>query len=737
MDSKYQPQKFEKKIYQFWEENKLFEAKVHRKKKPFSIILPPPNANADLHLGHAMYVYEDIMIRYHKILGDEVLWLPGADHAGFETQYVFEKELQKKGQSRFDYDRETLYKMIWDFVKENRPRMEQQLRRLGFFLDWSRNKFTLDEDIVKIVYETFKKLYDEGLIYRAKRLVNYCTGDGTSFSDLEVKYVEKNDPLYYMKYGPFTLATVRPETKFGDTALAVNPKDKRYKKWVGQVVEAEGLLGKFKIKVISDAAVDPKFGTGVVKITPAHDFNDFETGQRHNLEVRQVIGFDGRLNQLTGPYAGLKVAAARQKVVEDLKKRGFIVKVDEKYSHRVGTCYKCGRVLEPLPLEQWYVKVRPLAEAAKKLLLEKKIKIIPARFKKALIQWLDNFYDWNISRQIVWGIRIPAYKCKNSKFEIRNSKLEEKWFVSVEKPKKCQICGKCSFEQDRDTFDTWFSSAQWPYATLLSQSRISNEKKYPWFNYFYPTTVMETAYDILPWWVARMMMIGYQLTKKVPFENVFFHGLVRDKKGQKMSKSKGNVINPLDMVDKYGADALRVSLVFGVKEGGDQSLSEEKIIGMRNFANKIWNIARFIYMNREIKNQKSKIKSDAKRHPEFISESDSGQARMTLEKLQKEFEEEKKKYLKYMNSYRFSMALDLIYHFLWHRFADYYIEELKEELRDGNIRILEVLKKVYFENLIMLHPFMPFVTEAVWKVFHGEDSSILEVRSGYGSRLGS
>ncbi len=718
MDSKFQPQKVEKEIYSFWEENKFFEAKVDKNKKSFSIILPPPNANANLHLGHAMYVYEDIMIRYHKFLGDETLWLPGADHAGFETQYVFEKELQKQGKSRFDYDRDTLYQMIWDFVLKNKSNMENQLRRLGFALDWSREKFTLDEDIVKIVYQTFKKMFDEGLVYRDERLVNYCTHCGTSFSDLEVKYVERNDPLYYLKYGPFTLATVRPETKFADTAVAVNPADKRYKKWIGKEIEVEGLLGNFKMKVIADKAVDPQFGTGVVKVTPAHDFVDYEIGKRHNLQFKIAINRQGRLTEIAGKYQGLPVFKARKIIVEDLQKKGLIVRIDEKYTHRVATCYKCGQTLEPQLMPQWFVKIKPLSREAIKAVKEKKVVFVPRRFEKMALWWLKNFHDWNISRQIVWGIRIPAYKCRkmsNDKCQMANG-----WFVSIGKPDKCENCGSREFDQDEDTFDTWFSSAQWPFATLLTQNgdsklEILNSKKIQnnFFNYFYPTSVMETGYDILPWWVCRMLMVGLYVTKNVPFKTVFLHGLVRDKKGQKMSKSKGNVINPMEMIDKYGADALRMALVFGIKEGSDQSLSEEKIIGMRNFANKVWNIARFIYINRQVQRQKSKSK-------------DNNLELKIVQKLKKEFKEEKEKYLKLMNSYRFSQALGLVNKFLWRRLADFYIEQLKEPLKDGNIKTLEVLKKVYFENLKMLHPFAPFVTEAVWKIFKGKDQSILK-----------
>jgi len=690
MDSKYQPQLVEEKIYQEWEEKGYFKASVNKNKKPFSIILPPPNANGSLHLGHAMFTYEDIMIRFNKMMGKETLWLLGLDHAGTETQFVFEKYLKKQGKSRYDYKRDELYKMIWDYVAENKNHIKGQLKRLGFALDWSREKFTMDPNIVKIVYKTFKDLFDQGLVYRANKLINYCTNCGTSFSDLEVVYVERTDPLYYMKYGPFTLATVRPETKFGDTAVAVHPDDKRYKKWIGQEIEVEGLIGKFKVKVVADRAVDPKFGTGAVKVTPAHDFTDYEIAKRNNLPMKQVIGFDGKLNHLTGKYQGLRIFSARQQVVADLQSKGLMVKIKEDYVHRVGTCYKCGKVLEPLPKEQWFIKVKPLADQAKKLIEKKETVILPRKFKKQLVVILDNFIDWNISRQVVWGIRIPAYRCKT----------KNDWFISTNKPAKCQICGECQFEQDEDTFDTWFSSAQWPFATLMTEGQEA-------VDYFYPTSVMETGYDILRAWVARMMMVGYFYTKKTPFKTIFLHGMVRDSKGQKMSKSKGNVIDPILMINKYGADALRSALIFGTKEGGDVSLSEEKVIGMRNFVNKIWNIGRFIEINRQAPNSK-------------FQETNKSKNSKVLENLKKEFVKEKKQYLKHMNNYQFSKALGLVYEFIWHRFADFYIEQLKDEIINGNIEALGELKKVYLENLKMLHPFIPFVTEAVWKVFSKE-----------------
>ncbi len=694
MDSKFVPTLYEEKLNDFWVKRGFFEGKVDKAKKPFSIILPPPNANGSLHTGHAMFVFEDILIRYNKLIGNEVLWLLGLDHAGTETQFVFEKQLNKQGKSRYDFDRETLFKMIWDFVMENKGTIKSQLKRLGFALDWSKEKFTMDPEIVKVVYRTFKDLYDKKLVYRAYRLVNYCTKDGTSYSDYEVNYEEEAGSLYYLKYGPFEVATTRPETIFGDTGVAVHPNDKRYQEWIGKEVEIQGPIGPFKVRVVADEAVDPKFGTGVVKITPAHDFTDYEISQRQNLPLKQVIDFRGKLNELTGQYTGLNVKDARVKVGEDLKAKGLLIKIKEDYSHRVGKCYKCGRTIEPLPKEQWFVKIKPLADSAKELIEKDEVKFYPKKYKRQAIQLLDKYIDWNISRQTVWGIRIPAYFCKSTK----------QWFISPEKPSSCELCDKNDFVQDEDTFDTWFSSGQWPFATLETEG---NE----FYEYFYPTSVMETGHDILRPWVLRMIMLGSFATGKTPFKTVFLHGMVRDKKGQKMSKSKGNVINPLEMVDKFGADAVRASLVFGIKEGADVPLADDRVIAMRNFANKVWNMGRFIKINDENSLKKDAAQVDSK----------------VLTQLKKEFEQEKKSYQKYMKNYQFSKAFDLIYHFLWHSFADIYIEKLKEPLQSGNIEVLNLLKELYFENLKLLHPYMPFVTEAIWQEFHGTDTSILEV----------
>ncbi len=715
MDKNFQPKLVEDTIYQMWESGGYFAPKKDPKKKPFTILLPPPNANADLHVGHAMYVVEDIMARFHRMSGDPTLWLPGADHAGFETQFVYEKHLAKQGKSRFDFDRETLYKDIWNFVHENRGKMENQLRRLGFSLDWSRNIFTLDPHVVQTVYTSFKRLSDEGLVYRNNRLVNYCTKDGTGFSDLEVLYVDRIDPMYYMKYGPFTIATVRPETKFRDTALAVNPNDKRYKKYIGQTMEIMGLLGPISMTIIPDPDVDPKFGTGIMKVTPAHDPHDFELGQKFNLPVTPIIDFRGKMDFswfLAKPdidpkyraraekYHGKKVAIARALIAEDLKEDGLLLKVDEQYSHRVGTCWKCGTVIEPLPLEQWYVKVAPLAATAKKAVKAKKVAFVPKRFEKRALQWLTDFHDWNISRQNVWGIRIPAWKCATCSH----------WTVTEgAAPEACSDCGGTTLTQDTDTFDTWFSSGQWPFATLKAAQPGDYE-------YFYPTSVMETGYDILPWWVCRMLMLGLYVTGKVPFETVYLHGLVKDAKGQKMSKSKGNVINPLQMIDLYGADALRMALIFGAGAGNDQALSEDKIRGMRNFANKLWNIARFLMMNREANGAPVPL------YDRSVHKTLNAHDRELLETLKTITTAATRD----LEKYRFAQAAEKVYEFAWHTLADRYIEQNKERLQQGDSHALSVLAYTLATVLKLLHPFMPFVTEEIWsKIPHEETTPLI------------
>ncbi len=697
MDKTYNQTATEQKWYKYWEEGKFFAPEINPQGQPYTIILPPPNANAPLHFGHAMYVIEDILIRFHRMLGDSALWLPGADHAGFETQVVFEKKLKEQGQSRFEYDRDTLYKMIWEHVQKNKSSMENQLRKLGFSLDWSREKFTLDPDIVKLVYKTFKKMFDQGLIYRDYRLVNYCTRDGTSFSDLEVKHVEQKDPLYFLKYGPFVLATVRPETKFGDSAVAVNPKDKRYKAWVGKDIEVTGLLGQFKLKVIADEVIDPDFGTGVAKVTPSIDMKDFEIGKRHNLPMKLIVGFDGKLTEIAGPYAGLSVSQAREKVVADMKAKGLIEKIDENYIHTVAKCYKCGTTLEPLPLEQWFIKVAPLVEKAIKVVKEGKINIFPKNFEAIYGQWLENLLDWNISRQIVWGIRIPAWKCDSC----------NEWIVTDgEEPPACPKCHSKKLTQDTDTFDTWFSSSQWPFVTLQTTKKGDFEK-------FYPTQVMETGYDILKAWVSRMVMMGIYNTGQVPFYDVILHGLVNDPLGKKMSKSKGNVVDPMELIDQYGADAIRMALVYGTAFGHDQSLSHPKFQAMRNFTNKLWNIGRYII---DFAPEDAKHLDKSAMVVGHLSHQDDVE-------IIGQLNETTKTVTKALNQYRFHDSADALYEFIWHKFADVYIESTKPRRAEAQ-PILEYVFRTYLE---LLHPFMPFITEELWqKLPHeGKQESIM------------
>ncbi|MBI2633957.1 MAG: valine--tRNA ligase [Parcubacteria group bacterium] len=697
----YEPKNYESKIYSLWERGKFFTPKIAKNKKPFAIIMPPPNANGDLHIGHALFVsLEDIMTRYHRMKGYSSLWLPGADHAGFETQVVFERKLEKEGRSRLQMTREEFYKSVWDFTQKNKKNMEAQLRELGASCDWSRNRFTLDQGIIKIVYQTFQRLYDHGLIYRGERLVNYCTHHQTSFSDLEVKYVERKDPLYYIKYGPFTLATVRPETKFGDTAVAVNPKDKRYQKYIGQEIEIEDVLGKAKLKVIADEAVDPEFGTGVVKVTPAHDMTDWEIGQRHNLEVRSVLDKDGRLNERAGKYAGMKVEEARQAVVEDLKKKGLIEKIDENYTHKVGVCYKCGTVIEPVILPQWFVKTKILAKPAIEAVRKGKIKILPKHFEKTYFHWLRNIKDWNISRQIWWGIPIPAYFCDDCGEIIVEIK---------KKPTRCPKCGSRKIRQDPDTFDTWFSSGQWPFATLLSFSRKD-------FEYFYPTSVMETGYEILFFWVARMVMLGIYMTGEIPFRTIYLHGTVRDRYKRKMSKSLGNVVNPIEIINLYGADALRMGLVVGNTPGTDLALDEDKIKGYRNFANKLWNIGRFILMNLNEKTKISKKTAPKTKEDRLILKEE----RKTIKEM-----------TRLMESFRFYQAGEVIYHYIWHILADKYLEQSKKQLADPKLKssTQAILHQLLRNSLVMLHPFMPFLTEAIWQEWQGSSKKPLIVEN--------
>lgn len=681
----------EPKIYSKWEKSGFFKPEINSSNNHYSIILPPPNANANLHLGHALYTTEDILIRYHRMIGDETLWLPGADHAGFETQFVFEKHLKKQGKSRFDYDRETFYKEVLDFVLSNRKNMQNQLRQLGFSLDWTRDKFTLDPDIISTVYDTFIKLYNDKLIYKGERVGNFCIKCGTAFSDLEIVHQEEEGNLWYINYplvdepGFIQVATTRPETMLGDTAVAVNPKDPRYKKLIGKKVHLP--LTNRTIPIIPDLVVDPKFGTGAVKVTPAHSDVDYDIYTRNKeIGLIQVINTRGKINEnAPEKYQGLKVIQAREAIIEDLKKESLLVKT-EPHKHAVTHCYKCGGVIEPLPLPQWFLKMKSLSTLAINAVKDKKTKIIPKRFEKIYFNWLENIRDWPISRQLWFGIRIPVWYCQDC-HEVIVNKTE---------PKSCTKCHSTNLKQEEDTFDTWFSSGQWPYATLKNTNPGDFDK-------FYPTSVMGTAYDIIFFWVARMVMFGLYLTEKVPFENVYFYGLVRDKFGKKMSKSKGNVINPSDMIEKYGADALRFSLVASITPGNDQSISEDKIRGYRNFITKVYNGARFVLMQLESFNPEADVK---------LTSDDN--------KKISELNEIVKKVTENINQYQFGYAATDLYEYYWHNFCDKIIEEIKPRIQnstDKNDKLSAqfTLYTILKTSMLLLHPFIPFVTEAVWQ----------------------
>ena len=732
MEPQYDPKKVEKNIYRLWEENGFFNPDnllANRKSqianrntendkrsapsaKPYCIIMPPPNANEALHLGHALVVaLEDIMIRYHRMKGDDTLWLPGADHAGFETQVVFEKKLEKEGKSRFQFDRGTLHKMIWDYVEENKNVAQDQLKRLGASCDWSRQKFTLDPDIIKIVYQTFEKLYDDGLVYRDYRIINWCPKHQTGLSDLEVKYEDREDKLWHIKY-PLVgepdkfieVATTRPETILGDTAVAVNPNDERYKKLVGQKVLLP--LANREILIVADSAVELEFGTGAVKVTPAHDATDFDIGQRHNLETILVIGQDDKMTATAGtPYAGLPIAEARQKIVEDLSAQGFLAK-EEPYRHSVGVCYKCGRVIEPMVSEQWFIKIKPLAERAVEAINKGEVKFISEKYEKIFQHWMANIRDWNISRQIVWGIRMPVWYCRDLRDPAKRDETPC-FVVSDAKPAKCPKCGATEFMAETDTFDTWFSSGQWPFATLQTTKAGDFER-------FYPTAVMETGWDILFFWVARMIMMGFYVMGKEPFKQVYLHGLIRDKDKQKMSKSKGNVVNPLAVVDENGADALRMALVFNAVSDSDMPFGEDKVVAQKRFANKIWNAARFSLSNLE-------DFDPADIEPRF-SEADK--------QILEELAQIAKKITKDLDNFDFHEAAQSVYHFFWHSFCDKCIEDVKKRIKepasDADKKTAQyVLWRVLVDSLKLLHPFMPFITEEIYQQIPGHSKKAL------------
>ncbi len=738
MDKKYDHKTQEPEIEKKWEDSGVFVGKIDSDKKPFTIVLPPPNANGKLHTGHVlMLAVEDILIRWKKMQGYSTLWLPGTDHAGFETQVVFERFLKDQGKSRFDYDRDSLYKEIWDFVEANKGVIENQMKRMGPGLDWTRYTYTLDESVVKIVYSTFRKMLSEGLIYRDDYIVNFCPKCGTTFADLEIRHKDKISSLYYIKYGPLTVATTRPETKFGDVALAVNPDDERYKKYVGKEIEYFDPLGKFSIPVIADSYVDMSFGTGVLKITPAHDKNDYEIGVKHKLPVISVIGIDGKMNEKAGKYCGMDVSEARKAVVKDLEEMGMIEKIDENYNNSVAVCYKGGHEIEPTVFPNWFVKVDSLKKPALDAVLNGDVRIFPKWRQITYTKWMEEMRDWPISRQIVWGIRIPVWYDvdENPGIQVtfldadgnriagkigdllRDYSFEEikKGLQSLIAPKDARFHVQPDGErllQETDTFDTWFSSGHWPLATL----RYPDSED---FKYFYPTSVMETGWEIIRFWVSRMMMFGIYLTGQPPFKDVYLHGLVRALDGKKMSKSLGNVIDPLDYIDEYGADALRMGLISGTANGRDFAFPKDKVIAYRNFANKLWNMARFMIMMMENNNERDFYFNEALN----ISLSDFD--RDMLEKMKKLISSVTAS----LERYRFADAAEMVYQFMWHEIADKYIEYVKDLEGDQKTVSLSVLRYIFVKGLVLLHPLMPFVTEAIWEnipKFDGEPDLLIQ-----------
>jgi valyl-tRNA synthetase len=664
MDKRYKPQKVEKKIYKMWEKGKFFIPKIDPKKKPFVITIPLPNVTGGLHAGHAMYVIEDIMARYHRMLGEPTLWLPGFDHASIAVEYLISKQLAKKGKTKKEIGREEFLKRAHKFANDSKKYIREQLKLLGFSLDWTREAYTMDEIRSKTVEEAFNRLYKKGLIYQGERIINWCPKCQTAISDLENIHQEEKGKLYFIKYGSMTIATTRPETMFADVAVAIHPQNKKYKRLVGKKVPLP--LTKRQVPVITDEAVDLEFGTGALKITPAHDPLDFEIGERHKLEKLVCVGPNGKLTKLAGKYVGLSIEKARRKVVQDLKKQGLIEKIED-YEHPIGHCQRCGEITEPLISKQWFVKIKPLAEKAIKVVKNGQIKIVPKRFEKTYFNWMENIHDWCISRQLWWGHKIPL-------------------------------------KGEEDILDTWFSSALWPISVFGWPKKTKD------FDYFYPTTVRETGYDILFFWVAKEIMMCLEMTGKIPFEIVYLHGLVRDEKGRKFSKTKGIGFDPLEIIEKHGADALRMAMVVGNPPGNDLKIEEEKVVAYRNFANKVWNIGRFILGKLEEKGFKKydDLPSYSKSLKGLASED---------KKIVKDLENLIKSTTKLIEKYRFDLAAEGIYHFLWHRFADEYIEYSKKRIEKRETVPLIILRYVYFNCLKLLHPFMPFVTEEIWQKF--------------------